>query len=80
MSEVTHPDLTYPLAVPFEFVKLCTDHRIPIDMMLESFMADLCELRRDRWQTNGSDERRAAQAYFDRVAVNLAVELDDDKA
>lgn len=51
------------LDVPPEFVEHCASSGLSPEAVLTAFMADLGETA----QSNGSDERRLAAAWFDRV-------------
>lgn len=68
--------------VPPEFVELCKSRELSPTEALKGFIADLCEisiyvsdakephnarLLREGYQSNGSDERMMANAYFDRA-------------
>lgn len=55
------------LQLPPEFVALCASHGVAPDLVLRGFIADLCELRTGEYLTNGSDERRLAGEYYERV-------------
>lgn len=58
-----------------DFEKLqerCSGYGITIDELLEGFVGDLV----DGVYSSGSDERRAAAAWFDRFSVNLCPDLD----
>lgn len=51
------------LPVPVQFVAFCKGHRLTPEQVLAAFMADLAETA----DSNGSDERMHADAWFDRV-------------
>jgi hypothetical protein len=51
------------LPVPPEFAAFCADNQLIPEQVLTAFMHDLAETT----QSNGSDERMRAQAWFDRV-------------
>lgn len=55
--------LPLQMQVPSEFDAFCRDHRLTPAQVLAAFMADLAETH----DSNGSDERRHATAWFDRV-------------
>jgi len=65
---------TMELDVPPEFLELCEDRGLTAETVLRGFIADLCGLenymnnpREDGYSSNGSDERRMAQEWFDRA-------------
>ena len=58
------------MPIPIEFVKFCNEIDVEPVFVLNGFIADVCELRRAPWETNGSDERRLAAEYIDRCRVN----------
>lgn len=53
------------LDLPEEFEKLCERDDVKPCEVLRSFIADLCELRTEKYNTRGSDERIRAQDYYD---------------
>lgn len=60
--------------LPEEFIELCREDGIKPETVLRGFIADLCELmnwaanpREDGYSSNGSDERRLAREYYERV-------------
>ncbi len=62
------------LALPDEFIAQCASDGVAPDVVLRGFIADLCQLmswaadpRTDGYCSNGSDERRLAREYYDRV-------------
>ncbi|HEX7817386.1 hypothetical protein [Dyella sp.] len=55
--------LPLQLQVPPEFDAFCRGHQLTPSQVLAAFMADLAETA----DSNGSDERRLAEAWFDRV-------------
>jgi hypothetical protein len=55
--------LSLQIQVPPEFDAFCRGHRLTSAQVLAAFMADLAET----CDSNGSDERRHATAWFDRV-------------
>ncbi len=62
------------ISLPDEFLELCDYDRIEPERVLRGFIADLCEIiswcsnpRADGYNSNGSDERSFARAYYDRV-------------
>jgi hypothetical protein len=65
---------TVVLELPREFLELCRTIRLRPETVLQGFIADLCSLiswshlpREDGYSSNGWDERRIAQAYFQRA-------------
>jgi hypothetical protein len=65
---------TITLALPEEFIALCASDGVAPELVLRGFIADLCELmswashpRTDGYSSNGSDERRMAMEYYERV-------------
>lgn len=54
---------TITITVPPELVKLAESVGATPQQVIDGFIADLCELP----GTNGSDERRLAAQWFDRV-------------
>lgn len=67
---------TQPLTIelPPEFVALCERDGVTPEVVLRGFIADLCRLmnyvsapRADGYSSNGSDERRMAREYYERV-------------
>jgi hypothetical protein len=62
------------LELPPEFVALCQHDGIAPEVVLRGFIADLAEIvswaanpRTDGYCSNGSDERRFAMEYYERV-------------
>lgn len=62
------------LSLPPEFIALCQRDGVPPELVLRGFIADLCEImnwaadpRTDGYSSNGSDERRMAGEYYERV-------------
>lgn len=62
------------LDLPDEFIELCQDDGIEPEFVLRGFIADLAGImnwaanpREDGYSSNGSDERRMAGEYYDRV-------------
>ncbi len=60
--------------LPPEFIELCECDRTTAEIVLQGFIADLCRIigggtdrRADDYNSNGSDEREFARAYYDRV-------------
>ncbi len=53
--------------LPQEFVDLCKDDGVEPEVVIRGFIADLMNLRGDDYNSNGSDERMMAQAYYERV-------------
>jgi hypothetical protein len=62
------------LTLPAEFIELCKEDKTDPETVLRGFIADLCEIiswadrpRTDGYNSNGSDERGMARAYYERV-------------
>jgi hypothetical protein len=62
------------LELPPEFVDLCAVDGVTPERVLRGFIADLAGIiswarapRADGYNSNGSDERMMAQAYYERV-------------
>lgn len=62
------------IELPPEFIALCKQDNVPPEVVLCGFIADLVEIinwasnpRADGYSSNGSDERRYAMAYYERV-------------
>ena len=62
------------IELPPEFIALCKHDSIDPEFVLRGFIADLCAItssadapRADHYQNNGSDERRMAMEYYERV-------------
>ena len=62
------------LDLPPEFIALCKQDNVPPEVVLRGFIADLAEIinwannpRADGYSSNGSDERRYAMEYYERV-------------
>ena len=62
------------LDLPPEFVSLCAGDGVAPEVVLRGFIADLAEImswadapRTDGYSSNGSDERRYAMEYYERV-------------
>ena len=62
------------IELPPEFIALCRGDNVPPERVLRGFIADLCEItswadapRADGYSNNGSDERRYAMEYYERV-------------
>ncbi len=60
--------------LPEEFIELCKADEVEPEMVLRGFIADLAGIinwqanpREDGYGSNGSDERRMACEYYDRV-------------
>ena len=71
MSNRTTP---VTIDLPEEFVALCRVHDVTPETVLRGFIADLSCIenwasnpRADGYSSHGSDERRIAWEYFDRV-------------
>lgn len=65
---------TNTLAMPDEFMALRASDGVAPELVLRGFIADLCHImswaadpRLDGYCSNGSDERRLAREYYDRV-------------
>lgn len=62
------------LQLPPEFVELCEGDGVTPELVLRGFIADLAGImnwaadpRADGYSSNGSDERRLAMEYYERV-------------
>lgn len=62
------------IELPEEFIELCGEDGIEPETVLRGFIADLCYIinwaknpRKDGYSSNGSDERRMAREYYERV-------------
>jgi len=62
------------LQLPPEFIELCEHDGVTPELVLRGFIADLAEIvswadspRTDGYNSNGSDERRYAMEYYERV-------------
>jgi hypothetical protein len=62
------------LTLPDEFLDLCREDGVAPETVLTGFIADLCRIeswasapRTDGYNSNGSDERLMARAYYERV-------------
>ena len=62
------------IELPSEFMELCNFDMTSPEMVLRGFIADLCSItdsvtrpRADGFNSNGSDEREFARAYYERV-------------
>jgi len=62
------------IKLPQEFIELCEEDKVEPEVVLRGFIADLCEImnwannpREDGYSSNGSDERRMAREYYERV-------------
>ncbi|MEO6276507.1 hypothetical protein [Roseateles sp.] len=65
---------TVTLKLPAEFIELCQGDNVEPEDVLRGFIADLAEIvswadnpRTDGYASNGSDERRYAMEYYERV-------------
>ena len=65
---------TVTLALPDEFMALCASDGVTPELVLRGFIADLAGImnwaanpRTDGYSSNGSDERRMAMEYYERV-------------
>ena len=65
---------TVTIALPIEFIELCARDQVAPELVLRGFIADLCGImnwaknpRADGYSSNGSDERRMAMEYYERV-------------
>ncbi|QRD62689.1 hypothetical protein H8Z72_22550 (plasmid) [Xanthomonas citri pv. citri] len=73
------------LAVPEEFVALCSRYQVSAEAALRGFIADAAGLqnfiscpRADRYQSNGSDERDQAADYLRRAYGHLELSPEDE--
>ena len=64
----------FAVVVATGFVALCRRDKVAPKTVLRGFIADLCGIvsyvanpRADGYSNNGSDERRLAQEYYERV-------------
>ena len=62
------------IELPAEFVELCAGDGVTPETVLRGFIADVSGIvnwqaapRKDGYNSNGSDERSMAQAYYGRV-------------
>jgi hypothetical protein len=62
------------ITLPDEFLELCKQDQIEPEFVLRGFIGDLCSIiswasdpRTDGYNSNGSDERRMAMEYYQRV-------------
>jgi len=62
------------LDLPPEFIDLCKADNVPPETVLRGFIADLAGImnwaanpRTDGYSSNGSDERRLAEEYYERA-------------
>ncbi len=60
--------------LPDEFIAVCKEDGVEPETVLRGFIADLAEIvnwandpRKDGYSSNGSDERRMAREYYERV-------------
>jgi hypothetical protein len=74
MPRKTKSKSTITLALPEEFLALCASDGVVPELVLRGFIAALCQLmswaadpRTDGYGSNGSDERRMAREYYQRV-------------
>lgn len=65
---------TVTIELPPEFIRLCERDQVKPQVVLRGFIADLCGImnwvnnpRADGYSSNGSDERRMAEEYYERV-------------
>ena len=72
-KSTTKPN-TITVALPEEFLALCASDGVAPDVVLRGFIADLAGImnwaanpRADGYSSNGSDERRMAMEYYERV-------------
>lgn len=68
------PKTRLSLELPPEFIAMCAGDGVAPEVVLRGFIADLCEImnwaaspRADGYSSNGSDERRMAGEYYERV-------------
>ena len=73
MSDPTTP-ISVTLELPEEFLRICEVHGVTPEIVLRGFIADLSCIqnwtsspRTDGYSSHGSDERRLAWDWFDRV-------------
>jgi hypothetical protein len=71
---MTRAKSSLTLKLPAEFIELCRRDQVEPEAVLRGFIADLCEIvswhsnpRTDGYCSNGSDERRYAMEYYERV-------------
>lgn len=69
------------IELPSEFMELCDFDMTTPETVLQGFIADLCRItssvthpRADNYNSNGSDEREYARAYYDRVGYPFHAE------
>lgn len=74
MPRKTKPKYTITLALPEEFIALCASDGVSPEVVLRCFIEDLAGImnwaaapRADGYSSNGSDERRMAMEYYQRV-------------
>ena len=72
-KSTTKPN-TITVALPEEFLALCASDGVAPELVLRGFIADLAGImnwvaspRTDGYSSNGSDERRLAMEYYERV-------------
>jgi hypothetical protein len=65
---------TVTIELPPEFIERCRRDQVTPETVLRGFIADLCGImnwannpRADGYSSNGSDERRRAEEYYERV-------------
>lgn len=65
------------IELPPEFIELCQADNVTPELVLRGFIADLAGImnwaaspRADGYSSNGSDERRMAQAYYERAGYS----------
>jgi len=68
--------------LPSEFIALCKGDGVEPELVLRGFIADLAEIinwannpRADGYASHGSDERRYAMEYYDRVGYRWLYKL-----
>ncbi len=62
------------IEIPPEFIELCIEDKTTPEYVLRGFIGDLCGIqsmlsdpRKDGYNSHGSDERRLARVYYERV-------------
>jgi len=71
---MSDPTTSITLELPEEFLRICEVHEVTPEIVLRGFIADLSCIqnwadnpRADGYSSHGSDERRLAWEWFDRV-------------
>lgn len=67
-------EMKIEIDLPIEFIEICSADGVKPETVLRGFIADLAEIknfannpRDDDYSSNGSDERRIANEYYQRV-------------